>query len=287
MRLGYNTNGFAHHDFESALEIIAELGYSSVAITLDHHVLNPFESDVLHTARSIRQRLDSLGLSSVIETGARFLLDPWHKHEPTLMSSDPAGRSLRIDFLRRSIELAAELESDAVSLWSGSLKEPISEQAAWGRLQTGCEAVLQHAERLGIPLAFEPEPGMWVDTLEQYGELSQRIQHPLLGLTIDIGHIHCQQEGPIGELIEQWAPHLRNVHIEDMRRGVHEHLMFGEGEIEFSSVMGALERINYQGGVHVELSRHSHMAPTVAKEARQFLLNALAEYKEGAPWPSM
>lgn len=287
MRLGYNTNGFAHHSLENALEIMAELGYRSVAITLDHHVLNPFDPDALRRARSIRQRLDTLGLSSVVETGARFLLDPRHKHEPTLMSPDPAEQKRRIDFLRRAGEIAVELESDAVSLWSGILHEPVSDEEAWNRLQAGCEVALQDAERLGMPLAFEPEPGMWIDTLEQYGKLLQRLPHPMLGLTIDVGHIHCQQEGPIEDLIQQWGHRLINVHIEDMREGVHEHLMFGEGEIDFPPIMGALERIGYQGGIHVELSRHSHMAPTAAKMAREFLLDALAEYREGAQWLSM
>ena len=30
---------------------------------------------------------------------------------------------------------------------------------------------------------------------------------------------------------------LWNVHIEDMRTGVHDHLMFGEGEIDFAEVL--------------------------------------------------
>ena len=61
-----------------------------------------------------------------------------------------------------------------------------------------------------------------------------------------------------------------------MRRGVHEHLMFGEGEIDFGEVMGALKEIDYSGGVHVELSRHSHDAVETARRAMAFLRAARA-----------
>src|SRR5204862_48114 len=80
MLIGYNTNGFAHHRLEDALAILAELGYRSVAITLDYHALNPFDPDVMAEATAIRSLLDKLGLRSTVETGARFLLDPRQKH---------------------------------------------------------------------------------------------------------------------------------------------------------------------------------------------------------------
>ena len=72
-------------------------------------------------------------------------------------------------------------------------------------------------------------------------------------------------------MIRRWAPRLVNVHIEDMRAGRHEHLMFGEGEIDFPPVLRALAEVGYTGGVYVELSRHSHEGPTAARRA--FILN--------------
>ena len=86
MLFGYNTNGFAHHRLEDALSILAELGYGSVAITLDYHALNPFDADLPRQLQVVHDLMKKLHLRSVIETGARFLLDPRHKHQPTLLS---------------------------------------------------------------------------------------------------------------------------------------------------------------------------------------------------------
>ena len=112
---------------------------------------------------------------------------------------------------------------------------------------------------------------MFIDTMARFAELKERVDHPLFGLTIDIGHLHCQGEVPIADHLRHWKDWLWNVHIEDMRRGVHEHLRFGEGEIDFVPVLRTLHEIGYEGGVHVELSRHSHDAVETAKKAMAFL----------------
>ena len=70
---------------------------------------------------------------------------------------------------------------------------------------------------------------------------------------------------------------LWNVHIEDMRRGVHDHLMFGEGEMDFAEMSRrAASASNYRGGVYVELSRHSHDAVETARKALAFLQSGAA-----------
>lgn len=270
MLLGYNTNGLAFHRWQDGLELLAETGFRAVAITVDQHCLNPLAVNFASELAEMRRTLERLRLRSVIETGARFLLDPRQKHEPTLISSTAEGRSRRGDFLCRSIDIAKELNSDTVSFWSGVWRGD-DESLAWQWLLDGCRRVTDYAERCGVQLAFEPEPGMLIETNEQYGRLAEQIGSPRFGLTIDIGHVQCVEDGSIADHLRRWAKPLSNVHIEDMRRGVHEHLRFGEGEIDFPPVMAALREIGYTGCVNVELSRHSHMAPEVLRESFEFL----------------
>lgn len=271
---GYNTNGFAHHRLEDALKILAALGYRSVALTLDYHALNPFDPACPDQCRAVRRILRQHGLRVVVETGARFLLDPWQKHQPTLLSPDPEHARRRLAFLQRSVDIARELDADAVSFWSGTPTDAAPAADHLERLAAGCRELCRYAADRGVRLAFEPEPGMFIDTMTRFAELRARVGHPNFGLTLDLGHLHCQGEVPITDHLRRWRDLLWNVHMEDMRRGVHEHLFFGEGEIDFGPVLRTLAEIGYAGGVHVELSRHSHDAVNTARRALAFLQGA-------------
>ncbi|MFN0019278.1 MAG: sugar phosphate isomerase/epimerase family protein [Pirellulaceae bacterium] len=277
MLLGYNTNGLAHHDPFEALALLAEIGYESVALTLDHGPLNPFSDDWPRQRSRLRGALDGTGMKSVIETGARFLLDRHVKHEPTLVSKDPADRQRRITFLQTAIDAAEFLGSDCVSLWSGVVRdEDAKESEIWNRLDSSLRQVLDYAHSRGVVLGFEPEPGMFIDAMDCLAALLQRLNAPHLKLTLDVGHLHCQKETPVADYISRWSDMIVNVHIEDMRAGMHEHLMFGEGEMDFPPILAALRQFHYRGGVHVELSRHSHEGPTAARRAYKFLAPLLA-----------
>jgi len=277
MLLGYNTNGLAHHRLADAIALLAEEGYKSVAITLDAGALDPYD-DPARLARQtseIRGLLDRHGLGRVVETGARYLLNPRLKHDPTLMDPDPARRAVRADFLRRAIDLAVDLDSGIVSFWSGVLRDDAPEDVAMGRLVEALAPVIRHAEARGVRLAFEPEPGMFIDTFERFDRLDRRIRHPLFDLTVDLGHVHCIESGDAVDHVRRWGRRIANVHIEDMERGVHEHLMFGEGTMDFPPLIEALRSSGFAGGLHVELSRHSHMGAVAVRRSREFLLPIL------------
>ncbi|MGC4791183.1 sugar phosphate isomerase/epimerase family protein [Micromonospora sp. DT178] len=280
-RFGYGTNGFANHRLTDALAVVADLGYQGVALTLDHDHLDPFAPALARRVAAVARRLAALDLAVVVETGARYLLDPWHKHAPTLLHDDPARR---VEFLRRAVRIGADLGAEAVSLWSGVRPENVEPATAWDRLVAGCATVLDAAEAAGTTLGFEPEPGMLVEDIAGWRRLRDALGDPArFGITLDIGHCRCLEPRPVPECVREVAAHLVNVQIDDMRRGVHEHLEFGTGEIDFPPVLRALGDAGYRGLVAVELPRHSHAAPAVAARSLDFLRAAAMEAARPGP----
>jgi len=272
MLIGYNTNGFTSHSLDDALRVIAGLGYRSVAITVDHAALNPFSrAHPLELAR-IGALLGELDLVPVIETGARFLLDPWRKHRPTLLEDAPDERERRLRFLERAIEIASSLGAPCVSLWSGA--RPEGSTASGGELDTrliaGLRALCRRAAAAGVVLAFEPEPGMHIESMADFDRIAAEMESPAFKLTLDVGHAHLTEDSAV-DTVKRYAPRIANVHLEGMKRPVHDHLAPWEGDLDLAAVVRALRETGYAGPATFELSRHSHAAVDTARRALEFI----------------
>lgn len=258
MRLGYNTNGLQNHRLDDALRLLADHGYQTVAITPDVMHLDPFRA----TAREIEALaalLQRLQLEPVVETGARYLLDPRCKHEPTLMTRDAAARLRRLQFYDRAAAIGRDLGARVLSFWSGVDRDPDAD--SFQHLLDGIVATVERVRARGLQPALEPEPGMAVQTTADWVRVAAALGTAAPAMTLDIGHLYAVWEGEPCEVIAAHAADVVQVHLEDMRRGVHEHLPPGAGEVDFSAVLTALHDGGYRGSVCFELARSSHAAP--------------------------
>lgn len=265
MLLGYHTSGLQNHRLGEALRLLADHGYQAVAITPDVCHLDPFRC----TAREVAEvagLLDRLGLHPVMETGARFVLDPATKHEPTLMTRASGGRERRLEFYSRVAAIGRDLGADVLSFWTGIDRSPGPDSRTW--MDDGVRRACDLVRAAGLRPTLEPEPGMAIATVSSYRDLISRLGTGSPHLTLDVGHLWAEWEGEPIEVLEGIGDELLQVHLEDMRRGVHEHLAPGEGEVDFSAVHQALDRIGYSGPVCFELSRSSHRAPETVSLCR-------------------
>ena len=282
LRYAYNTNGCTNHRLKDAVELMSEAGYDGIALTLDWHHLDPFARDWERRTERVKRQLDYHDMGCVIETGARYLLSARQKHEPTLLNPTEMGRRKRIDFLKRALDIAAILEAETVSFWAGVRQAEVSEAQAHAWLRDGVAELLDYADEVGGALSLEPEPGMLIETNRQYEQLVRELdadgEH--LKLALDLGHIWVtgeeyadQPESPLAPAaaVHRYADRLGTISIEGMDRGVHFHRPLHEGDMPIPPLVEALQTVDYQRLVCVELSRESPRAHLAIPESIEFL----------------
>ncbi|MBK8980457.1 MAG: sugar phosphate isomerase/epimerase [Planctomycetes bacterium] len=265
MRLGFNTNGLQSHRLDDALRLLADHGFEWVALTPDVGHLDPLRCTP-REIDAVAARLAELSLGVTIETGARFVLDPSRKHEPTLMTADPVGVARRIDYYARCAALGAALGARVVSFWAGVDRAPGPRSAE--RLTDGVRRAADAIRAAGLDPALEPEPGMAVEDLAGFDRLCAALGGSAPALCLDVGHLFVTERADPVALCRQRAARCAQVHLEDVRRGVHEHLEPGAGEVPFPAVLDALHDGGYAGPVCFELSRSSHRAPDAVAACR-------------------
>jgi sugar phosphate isomerase/epimerase len=273
MLLGYNSNGLAHHRLDEAIGLLADQGFKVLALTPDTCHLDPYRSQP-RDWEQIQRLMQKHHMSCVIETGARFILDPRTKHRPNLLEENKEERNRRLDYLSRCLEIGNCLGAKVLSLWAGVLPQGVPQKTGEDRLTEGLDRLLHLAHSFGIKLALEPEPGMLIQTIAEAKAVLSRMGKPEgLGICVDIGHLFVTGEAGEGGrnteiILKSVKSQLLQVHLEDIREGIHEHLPPGEGDLDFDQVWRGLRSIQYQGPVCFELSRSSHEAPKQLQNIR-------------------
>ncbi|WP_438854601.1 sugar phosphate isomerase/epimerase family protein [Agromyces sp. M3QZ16-3] len=265
--LGYGTNGLADHPLDAALEVVRSNGYGAIALTLGHPHFDPSAEGWQGRAALLRRELEARGLRIVVETGGRYVLDPFRKHRPNLLDDD-AGAERRVAFLLRAIEIAAILDADCVSLWSGVRPEGVDAGLAWDRIVERMTPVVAAARAAGVRLGFEPEPGMLVETVADALRLRADLgEPPEFGITVDLGHCVVVEPGGVEAALRAAGDLIVNVQVDDMLPHAHEHLELGTGSLDLELAFRTLAELGYDGIAAVELPRHSHAAPRLVRES--------------------
>ena len=198
MRLAFSTNAYLRYPFDEAAARIAALGYQGLELLAD--VPHAWPAGLLDVQkRAIRQAMerdrtgvlehqrvhDERGqrpppavLVSVVHRARRALPPgPDRSHpagpEPLRRAGcaphhDRAGRPARagpVAAARRST-----CSSRSSSPWPSTPHD------------------------LGVLLLIEPEPGLLLETTDQYLEVAERLNAPSIGLNFDVGHAFCVSE---------------------------------------------------------------------------------------------
>jgi sugar phosphate isomerase/epimerase len=273
MKLAYSSNAYQRFSIKETVARIAALGYAGLELLAD--VPHAWPAGLLPQRRqAIRACLAQHGLQVANVNGFMMnaVADPrqpyWH---PSWIEPDRHYRAIRREHTCRALRLAAELGAPSLQTEPGG---PLDGQPWHAAAQVFYDELMpcvEVAEQCGVSLLIEPEPGLMIETFEQYLEFVGRIGSPAVGLNFDIGHAFCVGQDP-QHWIARMAPHTRHYHIEDIaadRR--HAHLIPGRGAIDLPAVLAEIDRSGYQGWVTVELYPYLDDPDAAGREAKQHL----------------
>jgi sugar phosphate isomerase/epimerase len=279
MRLAFSSNAYLRYPFEEAAERIAALGYEGLEILAD--VPHAWPAGLLEgPKRAILAAMERHGLafSNMNAFMMNAVADPrqpyWH---PSFIEPDPNYRQIRIDHTRRALSLCAELGAPHVTTEPGGPVAPgQTRQQAVDLFVEVLKPLAEHADKEGVLLLIEPEPGLLVETTDQYLEVAERVGAPSIGLNFDVGHAFCVSED-LPKAIARMAPRTRHYHLEDIAATrVHHHLVPGMGVIDFAEVVEAIRGTGYDGWLTVELYPFGDDPDAAAKGAMDVLRPLLA-----------
>lgn len=221
IKLGYSTFGLTDLPFLKAIDEVDKAGYDGVEISFHRDQFNPFnisEDDL----DNVKRKLASVNTTAACVATASHFFTPSRPHEPSLMSVEVAGRKRRIDLVKRGIKVARQLGVPLVSFGSGFIRDEHIHYPEINPFELLVDSIQDCLGSIGdqedICLTIEPEPGMYIETMDQGLKLIKAVDSPKFRLHIDILHSYCSEENYIQALAEA-APYTRYLHISDSQLG--------------------------------------------------------------------
>lgn len=240
MKLGIHAMAWTAHWSDASTSLIdrvADLGLDFIEIPLmDVAEVHP---DL------IRRRLDAAGIGVVTST----VLGP----ATDITSSDPRVRAFGIDYLRRCVDVAAELGAPQLSgvIYAMHGKRPAvrpgEEEWAWSA--EALATVAEHAAASGIAIGIEPVnryESPLVNTCEQAVRLADTIGAANVRIHLDTYHMNIEEKS-WSEPFRLAGERLCHVHLCENDRGIP-----GTGLVGWEELFGALGELRYDGYAGLE-----------------------------------
>jgi sugar phosphate isomerase/epimerase len=245
------TQPLSRYTIGRCLALIAGWGYDGAEICLENPDIAP-------------ETLDADGLrrlgEAIASSGLEHFSVSYHK---SYVYDDEA-----LAGARRAIEAARALGTDVCVI--GDAVRQTGDAAEWRRMIVRTRELVAVAEHEGVTLAKEFEPNFVVGSTADLLRLFADIPSERMAANLDLGHVFLCDPDPLAA-VRQVGDKMVHGHVENMRHGVHDHLVPQEGDMDLAAYLSALKAIGFSGGLALDLYKHDYelVAPSALAYLRQ------------------
>ena len=240
MKIMGRTQPLAKYPILDCLRVLKELGFDGVEICLENPDLTPAHLTD-SGAQNVAERVNELGLAPHSVS--------YHK--------DYIYDDNEFELTKKAISLTPRFGA-SIFVFAGTTKRT-GDAAEWQRMVERTRELVNLAENNGIVLAMEFEPGFIVGSTQELLKLFSALPSAHLAANLDLGHAFLCDADPMAS-IQQLGQKIVHCHVENMKQGVHEHLLPWEGDMALDTYMLALQQVGYTGGLALDLYKHDYEA---------------------------
>ena len=171
--------------------------------------------------------------------------------ERNLAARDAAQREATVDYMKRVVTMAKELDGEIVSLVPVTVGKVVADgtpEEEWKWLIDGVKEVYDHAERAGVRIAIEP-----LNRFETYlinrGDQALALADavgPNCGVCLDLFHMNIEESDILGAF-RKCKGRIYDVHIADNNR-----FAPGMGTLDFKAIVETIRGTGYDGALTLE-----------------------------------
>lgn len=258
-------------DWLKTLQLIHTLGFNYMELSVD-------ESDEklarLNWTTSDKQAL----LQASQQTGVRIhtLMLSGHRRFP-LGSLDQNVRERAVTMLRQAVDLAFDLGIRNIQMAGYDVYYEPKSVLTRAYYIEGLKRCVAIAAQKGVTLAIETMDDPFINNLGKIQALKDQIKSPWLQGYPDLGNLSAWPENDVASDLEQHSDIITCVHLKDTLAvtdhfpGKFKNVAFGDGCVDFVGCLKTLKRLNYSGGLTIEMWT-GNKADAIAeiKQARAF-----------------
>lgn len=256
---------------EKTFEHAREVGYTGIEFA--PFTLGTDAMDVSTSLRAeIRDLLEKYQLESI---GLHWLLAKTEGYY--LTSPDATVREQTSEYMRELARLCRDLNGHVMVLGSPlqrNLLPNVTHEQAMDYAADVIRAALPALEDHQVTLALEPlgpAEGDFMLTAESGIRLAQMIDSPQVRLHLDVKAM-SSEEKPIPDIIKDSRDYLVHFHANDPnKRGP------GMGDVDFVPIFQALQEINYDGWVSVEVFDYEPGIEALTRDSLSYMQNCLKQ----------
>lgn len=167
--------------------------------------------------------------------------------------------------LKTGVDVANQLETNTVRVFSGNAKDGYTLQDGLGWIIEGLAAGAEYAQSRGVTLALENH-GLMAGRSDQVRTIIERVNSPALRANLDTGNFLLVNQNPTAAAREL-ASLVALVHLKDFRKArpdetahIYKGLdgtaftgaVVGEGQVELSTIVDILRKGGYDGWLSLE-----------------------------------